>query len=48
MNLMVHLEMNEDVWIGATTTDERRLSLDSRRIFRRDFFLHIINAGQVV
>ena len=29
MNLMVHLVMNEDAWSEATTTDERRLSLDA-------------------
>ena len=34
MNLMVHLEMNENAWSEATTNNARRLTLDSRRIFK--------------
>jgi len=32
MNLTFHSEKNENAWSAATTTNARRLSLDSRRI----------------
>lgn len=33
MNLLVQSETNENAWSAATTTDARRMTLDSRHIY---------------
>ena len=45
MNLTVHPEMNENAWSEATAIDPRRLTLDSRRIYKGADMIQTVRIG---